>query len=95
MFEKEKIIEKQNGITKDALLVGMILDALIALGYLGYSAVLVVLACTALTGWKAALVFSGGTVLFLRAFLHGGLFDSVSSILNTGTDKGKSKGRNL
>lgn len=64
-------------VEKETLLTAMILDAVIALGYLAYSAVLVVLACTALSGWKALLALVAGLALFLYASIHGGLYSSV------------------
>ncbi len=76
-------------ISRDVLVLALVLDALVALGYLGYSAVLVTLACTSLSGWKAIVALSVGVALFLRSLLHGGLFNTASSVVNTGTDKGK------
>ena len=74
---------KQNdgAVPRDVMAMALILDALIALGYLGYSAVLVTLACTSLSGWKAIVALFLGVALFLRSFSHQGLFNTLSSII--------------
>ncbi len=81
----------QNGFSPGVVLVGMVLDGLVALGHLAYSAVLVVLACTALSGWRAGLALAIGASLFFKGLLHGHLYGSLTSIFNAGIDKGEAK----
>ncbi len=79
-------------IEKISIVVAIILETVMGLGYLIYSAVCLVLAVTSSHGWCSILLLTFSLFLFVYALVSfGGFSATLSRIDNTRADKGAPK----